>query len=298
MEEPLRVPLDDLETSPENPWYDAVYQGRPFTGIAWDEWNGRYSETAYVDGVAHGRSFERFESGLLASDELVDHGQLTEGTFWWPPGETVRRRKTAEADRWYDQRGALYEEKTAEHLRRFYPSGAMQEETLYGPEEAALTCRAPDGTWTVRGRFPYVFEQSYALERERMRFHDEYIQSHAAELLETEPTLWFWKYFILWLPKLPEKKGLFRKSPQTPPHVRQVTCDLILSENLHVKYHGINLAKRYHVTEAVPLLRQALSIQVNPGHYGTPKDGITASYGETVAQRAQAALRSLEERRG
>ena len=98
MEEPLRVPLDDLETSPENPWYDAVYQGRPFTGIAWDEWNGRYSETAYVDGVAHGRSFERFESGLLASDELVDHGQLTEGTFWWPPGETVRRRKTAEAE--------------------------------------------------------------------------------------------------------------------------------------------------------------------------------------------------------
>lgn len=290
----LRVPLDEIDTNPEDSHYDAIYQGRPFTGVAYDEWNGEYMETPYVDGTAHGYSFCRFAGGALAWEEHIEHGEVVEETAWWPPGEIVRHQKTRERDRYFYQDGTLCREQTAEHMRLFYPSGALKEETLYGEKDVRLTYYGADGEWAVKGQFPYVFRRSYTLEREGLTFNEPYLLAHAAELL-ADPPMDFLKFLTLWLPRWDQKSKRFSKPRELPPHMRAVICDLIRSDALHVKYKGINLAATYRVREAIPLLEASLSIRVPPKSYRSVESGglTGVSYGHTIAQRAQIALEKL-----
>ena len=289
-----RIPLDELETNPEDSHYDAVYQGRPFTGVAYDEWNGEYTETPYVDGTAHGYSFCRFAGGALAWEEHIQRGEVVEETAWWPPGEVVRHRKTGGLDQYFYRDGTLCREQTAAHMRSFYPSGDLKEEILYGEDGAALTYYGEDGEWAVKGQFPYVFRRSISLEREGLTFNEPYLLSHAADLL-AEPAMDFLKYFVLWLPRWDQKPKRFSKPRELPPHMRRVICDLIRSDALRVKYKGINLAGTYRVQEAIPLLESSLSIRVPPQPYRSVESGglTGVSYGHTIAQRAQIALEQL-----
>lgn len=293
----LRVPMDELDTNPEDCHYDAVYRGCPFTGTAYDEWNGEYTETPYVNGTAHGYSFCRFAGGALAWEEHIEHGEVVEETAWWPPGKTVRHRKTRDLDQYFYQDGTLCREQTEAYLRSFYPSGARKEEILYEREGAALTYYGEDGEWAAKGRFPYVFRKSFSLEREGLLFHESYLLTHAAELL-SDPPMDFLKYFSLWLPRWDKKPHLFSKTQELPSPMRMVICDLIRSDALRVKYHGINLAGTYHVLEAIPLLEKALSIRsCPPPCRSVESGGLTGvSYGHTISQRAQIALRQLRPR--
>lgn len=295
--EPLKLSIHEVDTNEENPYLDAVYQGKPFTGVIWDEWNGEYTETPYVEGLAHGRAFCRFDNGALAWEELLDHGQVMESTAWWPKGQVIRHRQTAASDQYFYQDGTLCREQTAEHLRLFYPAGRLKEETLYGEEAVSLVFYGQDGAWAVRGRFPYTFQRSYTLERSGLVFNEPYLLTHAAQLLE-ESHMDFQKYLTLWLPRWDRKKSRRLFGPwekEAPPQVRQVICGLIRSQDLAVKYAGINLAGTYHVTEAIPLLEKALSIRKTPpSHRSIESGGLTGvSYGHTIAQRAQIALAQL-----
>lgn len=292
MDEILRIPMDDLETNPEDSYFNAVYQGRPFTGIACDEWNGEYSEIPYVNGTAHGRCFWLFSNGALASEEFVEHGEVVDSVSWWPPGDTVRHRQTPELNQYFYQDGTLCQEETPSYRKLFYPSGALKEEILYGDLDVALTYYGEDGQWAAKGRFSYIFRTSYSLEREGLTFNEPYIHAHAPDLL-AEPAMDFQKYFTLWLPPRPSAKPRrFSRRKETPPPVRAVICGLIQSELLHVKYYGINLAGFYHVTEAVPLLEEALTLHAAPPSYHAITGG-GHGYDHTIAQRAQWALDRL-----
>lgn len=294
----LRISANELETNVENPYLDAVYKGRPFTGVAWDEWNGEYSETPYLEGLAHGRAFSRFDNGALAWEDLIEHGQVVESSAWWPKGEILRRRETPERSQFFYRDGTLCREQTAAYFRLFYPTGRLKEETLYGEDGVSLVFYGQDGEWAVKGRFPYTFRRSYALEREGLEFNEPYLLAHAAELL-SEPPMDFRKFFTLWLPRW-DRKRKSRLLPQAkeeelPPQMREVICSLIRCPDLAVKYYGINLAGVYRVTEAVPLLEQALSIRKTPPAYRSVESGglTGVSYGNTVAERAQIALKQL-----
>lgn len=294
----LRVSMNEIDTNEENPYLDAVYRGHPFTGVAWDEWNGAYSETPYVEGLAHGRAFCRFDNGALAWEELLDRGQVVESTAWWPKGQVIRHRQTADMDRYFYRDGTLCREQTAEHLRFFYPAGQLKEEMLYGSDSVSLVFYGQDGEWAVRGQFPYTFRRSFALEREGLVFNEPYLLAHAAALLESS-SMDFLKYLTLWLPRWDrQRRGLFSRARQeeAPPRVRQVICDLIRSPDLAVKYHGVNLAGTYRVREAVPLLREALSVrETPPPRRSVESGGLTGvSYGNTVAQRARIALDQMD----
>lgn len=298
MGETLRVRLDQLETSEEDIYREAVYQGRPFTGVAWDDDGQETCEIPYVDGEAHGRCVWRYKNGRPSLDDLVDHGTVVESTSWYPPGDVVHCRFAGGVRRYYYKDGTLGLERGGDYERGYYPSGALRDERYRDGDGGTRSAwYGEDGVWAVRGRQePKKLGQRLPPEPE-YEYNDEYLRAAYLKLLETPD---FTHYFLDWLFQRTEAKpgGRFRRwaqdnRPKTLSNQgRAMVCAMIEYDDLRVKYRGVTMAGQYRVNEARPLLEKALLVRETPPPcYSLTGGG--SSYGWTVSQAAQKALSLL-----
>ena len=183
-------------------------------------------------------------------------------------------------------------ERTTDAERRYDPSGVLRQERLYRAGGQDFTYYGPDGVWAIKGHL----DAGKALARDCLQFHGDYIRAHCAELLE-DPD--FLRYFRLWLPEPPKQPRFARfrlsratRSHEGRPEVREIVCDLLQADSLAVQYEGIDLAVRYRVTEALPLLEAALAQDRRPTDVRN-LDGSSHAYTATVAQRARWAIDTL-----
>ena len=73
-----------------------TYNGVAFTGIEYKETEHWYSETKYLNGYAHGRSFTVFTNGRQSAESLKEHGVTLEETRWYAPENLRHQRQPAQ----------------------------------------------------------------------------------------------------------------------------------------------------------------------------------------------------------
>lgn len=129
-----RVPLDELEEDPLDPFLNVRYRGEPFTGVGFDETDEWISEYRYQDGRGHGRCLTVFTTGQKSEEFWLEGGRHTgESRAWYPTGRLKRYQahERPRVERFWAPDGVLLEEVDEEHdLRRlWYPSGMLKRET-------------------------------------------------------------------------------------------------------------------------------------------------------------------------
>ena len=89
MEEKIRT--EELEYTEE--WLSekvevdyVTYNGAAFTGIETNGTDHWYSETKYLNGYAHGRSFAVFANGQILMESFMEHEITLEKTRWYQSG--------------------------------------------------------------------------------------------------------------------------------------------------------------------------------------------------------------------
>ena len=131
--EPKRVPQDELESDPDDDFFDVRHRGEPFTGIGVVDEPKCTGEIRYENGVAHGRCFYRWRDGTPMSEfELKQGRHVGESRSWYADG---RLRKYCRHDaprleqRWNTEGRLIFEEDEAQGYRRhWYASGVLREE--------------------------------------------------------------------------------------------------------------------------------------------------------------------------
>lgn len=297
MDETLRVPLRELETSDEDIYRDAVYQGRPFTGVAWGEDGRETCELSYEEGVAHGRCRWWYQNGKLSLDEVLDHGEIVESTSWWAPGDVIHRREAGGQVQYWFRDGTLALEEGEGWRREYYPSGPLREERRTAPDGGTeAVWYGEDGEWAVRTKTGPREPGKRLPPEPETEYNDAYIRAGYLKLLEVSA---FGHHFMDWLFRQMEpKKSWFQrwvqdKRPKTlSAEGREMVCAMIACEDLRVKYRGVTMAKQYRVKEARPFLEQARSVRKKPpGEYSVT--GCGTDYAWTVGEAADRALREL-----
>ncbi len=293
MTEVLRVPQDEIEVNEDNCFFEAVFQGKPFTGIAWSDEDGEYSEISYVDGTAQGRCFSLFANGAMSSEEWVEQGRTVKSTSWWPPGEIIWRRYAPGLTQYFYRDGTLGIERTPQYERLFYESGVLRQEQVFEAAGASYRYFGEDGKLAAEWR---RVQDGLRWKEVDFVFQDAYIREHYGKLLEDRD---FERCFRHWLGEPPKTSGFQwfarpgkEKNSMCKEDVFEILCRLIRSENLQVRYFAITLAGTYQVHEARPLLQEALSQEVCPPAVRR-LDGNGMSYGWTIAEVARRALEKL-----
>lgn len=287
MAEVLRVPQDEIETNEDDCYFEAVYQGKPFTGVAWSDEDGEYSEISYVNGTAQGRCFSLFPNGAMSSEEWVEQGRTVKSVCWWPPGQIIWRRHTPKFTQFFYRDGTLGIERTARYERLFYASGVLRQEQVFETAGAVYRYFGEDGRLAAEWR---RVQDGLRWKEVDFSFQDAYILEHYEKLLEDRD---FERCFQHWLGEPPKASkfrrfGLLNKEKDRG-EIGAVICRLLRSENLQVRYFGITLAGIYQVNEAKALLQEALSVEVCPPAVRR-LDGNGMSYGRTIAEAARRAL--------
>lgn len=273
MAEALRVPQAEVETAEEDCFFEAVYQGRPFTGIAWSDEDGEYSEISYVDGTAHGRCFTRFANGALSSEEWVEQGRTVWSNAWWPPGKILWRRHQPGLTQYFYKDGALGIERKPGVERYFYESGVLRQEQVRQADGPVFRYYGPDGGKAAEWR---QVQDGLRWREVGFVFQDAYIQAHYLELLEDTD---FERCFQNWFLQLPEDGR----------DACEILCRLAASENLRIRYFCAALAGAVHAAEAEAVLNTLLSQEVCPPPVRR-LDGMGHAYGRTIAEAARRAL--------
>lgn len=297
MAEPLRVPLGQLDTDEEDIYRNAFWQGKPFTGVAWDDDGRETGEIPYVEGMAHGRCVWRYKNGKLSLEELADRGSVVESTSWWPPGDVVHCRFAGGVRRYYFQDGTLALERGEDWEREYDSAGVLRNER-YLEEDGSLrgAWYGADEVWAVRWRQGPREPGRRVRPDPETEYNDAYLRTHYLKLLECPS---FTHHFLDWLFQQMEPRSTFfqrwvqDKRPKTlSAEGRAMVCAMIAYEDLRVQYKGVTMAGQYRVKEARPLLEAALSRNVTP----PPERHVTGggvSYGLTIAQAARRALSRL-----
>lgn len=70
----LRVNFDEIETSEEDIFRNAKYQGKLFSGIAIADDGKVYSKYRYNNGFGDGCSFSVYENGQLEGEWFMENG--------------------------------------------------------------------------------------------------------------------------------------------------------------------------------------------------------------------------------
>ncbi len=286
----LRVNFDEIETSEEDIFREAKYQGKLFSGTAIADDGKVHSEYRYNNGLGEGRSFSVYENGQLEGEWFMENGETITETQWYENG-TVRLyfQKEPLLQRFFDRNGNKIKEITQDYDKKWYKSGELKIE--YDKIKKESVYYVKNGEWVVKSKLKEKIDwkdpYSYI-------FNDYYIKTHYMELLEDSD---FTPYFIQWLPKPPKKKKIFfpfkKRLQETEQYIQQIICDMIASDNMNIKYDGICFAQRYTIKKALPLLKQSLNCNEKPKYWGDETDGLWKTYSYTVAERAKMALKDL-----
>jgi hypothetical protein len=134
-----------------------------------------------------------------------------------------------------------------------------------------------DGEWAVKIN---TDDNYIVMDKNKMTFNARYLEDNYMELLEDRD---FYQYFIIWLMDLEHIKK------------EEVICNMIKSNNLRVKYDGINLSAKYKIHNAIPSIRLEIDNDEIPPRIYDLRGGARGICAHTISQRAKIALAELEQ---
>ena len=268
-----KVFIDDLKISNESMFGGVTYNGVPFTGTAYEHSDRFHSEYSYKNGFGHGRCFSVFENGQLHEEFYLDNGETTESTSWNENG--IKRdyfRKSPLLHQFWNESGVLLIEENETTKKEWYNTSKQKSSLV---KKSEFIYFSESGQWVVKIKTHHDY---VVLEKKQMLFNEPYINDHYMDLLQDYD---FYKYFILWLIDLDGKTKA------------KVICSMINSNTLWHKYNGINLARQYKVKEAVPLIKLEYDNNKYPPKIRDIRGTSTVGFADTIAERAQIALREI-----
>lgn len=264
-----RVLIDDLELGEIDIYKEAMYEDKPFTGIAVDDDDGIHTEWTFVDGNGHGRWFSLFPNGQLQEEIILDHGEVISERIWNKDGGLIHRMDSSpllEQD--FDNEGNLLNERTVDYLRTFYVNDIKKAD--YDYLSSSVTEFDHSGNWIIKGK---LTDGYLVLSRENIEFNDNYWTEKFISILKDSYED-FHPYFRIWFE---DKSGLQSK----------IICEMIENKDLRLKYDGMLLAREYELRDAIPLIEKQITINKRPP--STENTG----YGITVGHLAERVLRDL-----
>jgi hypothetical protein len=274
-----KILIGDLESSDENEFIDVKYKGTPFSGIAYADTEHYYSEYGYLNGFGQGRCFSVYKNGQLYEDLFLDKGEIIEGTTWYENGITMAYfRIKPELSKFWNAKGVLLEENTDETRKEWYASGKIKILFTKGKEYIYY---GESGKWVVKINAADVppYAKYVVTDKEKMTYNMSYIENNYMSLLQDDD---FYPYFIGWLEDKEDNKK------------KEAVCNMIKSNNLRLKYDGINLAVKYKIYDALPYIKLEINNGETPPIIYNLRGMPSISYGHTISQRAINALEKLE----
>jgi len=287
-----RVHYGDLDLIEDEHYPDdwiACHQGNPFTGVAWEESQGRWTEHSMQDGKRHGRCVSYHANGERASDGCYIADEPVGEVFtWYPSGVTESYGLYDESSHSrmfcrYNEAGVLIYEQNTERgsgHRRWYEHGAL----LFDSCDDMTTFYAPDGNWVMRELPSNEFEHD-----------DAALYEHAAAMLALE----------LDLVTYPLYRWLHARLDGNEPRARVLLFELLEHPAVTVVENALYIVGNRGYEDALPQLRSLTHSKRRKDPSAGGFTGTTAELAQTVLvkltvhdeRQQQAELRALQEKR-
>lgn len=277
----LRVGFDEIETSEEDMYHDAVYEGEPFTGIAIEDDNGIHSEYEYLDGLANGKWISRYSNGNLQSETILDMGEMISDRGWSEDGKLIYEFNASPLmERQYWENGEVKYYKDDKGYTFFLRGGKVLQQYNYC--DGYKTVYSPDGEWLVKHHSSD--DNILIMDVKYLEFNDEELLKNWNRWLVDNINMELYAggypniypYFIRWIGNMFDC-GKMNK-------VEEIIIAMIEHEYLAIKYDGIVLAKKHKIKAAVPYILREKDNNCIPEGYGNN------AYGFTVGQIARIAI--------
>lgn len=240
------VQIKDLELSDYDLYYEAMYEGKPFTGTAISDKDGVHTEWTFVNGNGHGRWFSVFPNGQLNDELFLDDGEVISERIWNREGQLLYRFDSEPLlEQEFDENGHLLNERTKEHRWTFYDNGTKHEDYDYVTSQ--VTVFDDSGVWSVKG---ILVDGYWSRTLDTMTFNDDRWYSNYLSILKADYEDNY-PYFLMWLESISEIRS-------------EIICSLIENEDLRFKYDGMNLAREYRILDAIPVVEKQLPIKEFP----------------------------------
>ena len=252
-----------------------TYNGAAFTGIETNGTEHWYSETKYLNGYAHGRSFTVFTNGQLCEESFMEHGITLEKTRWYESGaKREYYKKDPMINQYWSEYGVLLEEEDGKTHKIYYPNGKLKSLFIKKDEK---TYYDESGEWVVKIKTEY--HDYVVTDRKNMTFNDDFISKNYMELLRDYD---FFRYFIIWLKdKSDDERG-------------DIIIDMIKSDIPWHKSEGINLAETHNVRKAIPYICFEVKNNVTPPGHQNHRDILPrSSYSWTIGKTAKTVLNRM-----
>ena len=282
--EMLRVDFAEIETSEEDIYYDAVYNGEPFTGIATEDDEETHSEYEYFEGVANGKWITKFTNGNLQAETILDMGEIVSDTVWSKEGKIIYDFIASPlTERQYFENGEIKYNKDDNGYIFYRQDGGILQEYKYS--DGHKTIFAPSGAWLVKHRSSG--DKSLVMDVKYLEFNDDELLLNWKQWLIDNMNMELYAggypdiypYFIRWISNMMES-GKENK-------VTEIIIEMIQHDNLAIRYEGIVLAMRHKINAAVPYIVKEKENGATPDGYGNN------AYGFTLSQIARKAIAEI-----
>jgi len=275
--------IDDLETSDYDMFIDVIYDGIPFTGIAYEDNQKIHSEYSYLNGYGHGRSFSIYPSGQLNEEFYMEKGVELERTLWYENGlkKEYYRKKPFLYQEW-NSNGILHKESTDQRTRCWYDSGQPKSILI---KKSLYTFFFPTGQWVVK--IPTEYEY-VVMDTNLFEYNEPYMEEHYKELWEDKDAYY---YFSIWL--IRRIKADNQNNLPTNSKAEEILFNMIKGQNRTRKCEGMNLAGNLKVYKALPYIQAELDNNKIPPTTSDPKIRKKFKYNHEVVQQAKISIEKL-----
>ena len=268
-----RVHYGDLDLVDDGPYPDdciAHYQGKPFTGVAWEESQGELTEHSMKDGRRHGRCVSFHANGEPASDGYYAEDEPVGEVFTWYASGVMEsyglydESSSTQILRRYNEAGVLIHEQDAQRgsgHRRWYDGG----ELLFDNHGDATAYYAPDGNWAMRKSRDDEYE-----------YHDDTLYEHAHTMLAIELDLVTYPLF----------RWLHAALDRNEPRANALLVDLIQHATVTVAENALDIVGNRGCHDALPAVRRMT-------HSTLRKDPSAGGFIGTTAELAEIVLVKL-----
>ena len=276
----LRVGFDEIETSEEDIYHDAVYDGEPFTGIAVEDDDGIHSEYEYIDGLAHGKWISSYSNGIRRSETILNMGEIVSDRVWSEDGKlTYEFEASPLIERQFFENGRVKYYKDDKGYTFFLSNGEILRQ--YNYSDKYMTIFDPSGAWLVKhhsdGNNTLLMDVKY------LEFNDDELLKHWNQWLIDNINMELYAggypdvypYFVRWIGNMLDDGKMNT--------VEEIIITMIKHDYLAIRYEGITLAKKHKLKSALPYIIKEKDNDIFPKGYGNNAFGLTLGQ---IARRA------------
>ena len=245
-----RIPYGQLEFIEDEMYPDegvCHHEGRPFTGVAWAESEGRLSEDSLKDGIRHGRCVRFHANGEFASDGSFEDDEAVGDFFEWYDSGVMKFHGVYDASErtsitWdYNEAGVMVREidRSDGSVYRRLRHWTDQGELVYEDCGGVSTCYAPGSNWAIREQ-----DRGPPEERPPPDYRDDLLYEHASSMLADG------------LAQYSVYRWLHLRLAENEPRAVKLLSQLVEHPDIEVVERSLNILENNHYEEAIPAVRR------------------------------------------